>query len=260
MSWKYLAAGLGAAALIIAAIVWWPTEPAAPVEEPPPPPDAPVAATPEPESPERAPLRPPAIDPSVVVQEPALTLEDSDAFLREQLASFDTPEAWLAQTDLIQLFVSVVEGARVGDYPRRYLEFLAPGGKPKVKKLGAGRFLLDPVSYRRYDSLVDGLEAVPPETFVQLFERLEPLINEAYLGLGEGSVDARARLLEAGRLVMQVPEPGDHVILVQPRVMFEYEDQQLEAQPPLVKQLMRMGPDNLRRVQAYARAVVDGLR
>ena len=46
---------------------------------------------------------------------------------------------------------------------------------------------------------------------------------------------------------------------MQSNVLYEYADPALESLPPLQKQLLRMGPDNLDRLQGYLRELRDEL-
>jgi hypothetical protein len=41
--------------------------------------------------------------------------------------------------------------------------------------------------------------------------------------------------------------------------MYKYADPQLEELTPMQKQLLRMGPDNIRRIKEQARALREGL-
>jgi hypothetical protein len=59
--------------------------------------------------------------------------------------------------------------------------------------------------------------------------------------------------------VLATPELDTAVELVQPKVMYKFADPTLEALPPLQKQLIRMGPDHVRRIKAYLREVEAAL-
>ena len=50
-----------------------------------------------------------------------------------------------------------------------------------------------------------------------------------------------------------MPEPieGADIELVQPKVLFRYADSRLESLSGLQKQVLRMGPENTRRLKAY---------
>jgi hypothetical protein len=48
-----------------------------------------------------------------------------------------------------------------------------------------------------------------------------------------------------------VPVLTEPVELVRPKVFYEYADPKLERLAPLQKQVLRMGPDNVRRLQDW---------
>lgn len=219
-------------------------EPVTPAPVPAPPPERlPSAAEPAPAEP---------LEPEIEV--PPLTA--SDEFVQQQLEPLELPEPWLAQGDLARRFAVVLENAARGEYPRRQLGFMAPTGSFTVIERDDAVFV-DPVSYERYDAYVDILEQIEPEQVQRLITLFNPLFVEA---LQELDVDAPPDRLvdEAIRQVMAVPVPDQPVELVQPAVMFEYADPALEALTPLQKQILRMGPDNVRRLQEYLGRLESG--
>ena len=151
----------------------------------------------------------------------------------------------------------VAENATRGTYPRRQLEFLAPEGPFKVVERGEALYV-DPVSYDRYDRYVEVLEGIDPGELAGLIETIEPLLAAA---LGELGVEAPADQVFDTALaeVMAVPVLSGDVELVQPNVMYHYADPDLEALSPLQKQVLRMGPDNVRRLQDHLREVAGAL-
>jgi hypothetical protein len=138
--------------------------------------------------------------------------------------------------------------------PRRQLSFLAPNEPFVVSRTEDERILLDPVSYTRYDRYVDLLEGIPPDRLARLLTTLNPLVEAALTEIGVDAPPGEV-MAEAIRQTLTVPVPEGEIELIQPAVMYRYADPQLEALPQLHKQLLRMGPDNVRRIQAYLRAV-----
>lgn len=215
------------------------------------------------EAPERAaPATPdaglPSAAPSEMMPAPVLpALDESDAFVRESLAAMALPEAWIGRDDLIRRTAVVVDNAVKGEYPRQQLGFLAPTGKFQVVNVG-DRLFVDPVSYARYDGYVDLLEAIPPQTLAGWLETMQPLIGEALAELGN-EVPVGTQLGAVIDLLLAVPVIDDEIELVQPKVVYEYADPRLEALKPIQKQVLRMGPDNVRRIKAYLEALRDAL-
>lgn len=193
--------------------------------------------------------------------EPAIVLpplNDSDGFVLEQLASFGLPAAWLDHEDLVRRLAVVIDNAPRGELPRRQLGFLAPAGGFKVSKRGDAIFI-DPASFARYDGYLDILEAVDPQTLADTIELLSPLIVEglAELGNHQGLLDQINVAIDS---VMGLQGLGPEVRLVQPEVLYQFADPALEALSPLQKQVLRLGPENLDRLQRYLLSFQEALR
>ena len=182
--------------------------------------------------------------------EPTLPLlSESDAWVRESLGEWSLPAEWLAREELIARLSVVLQNAAQGQLPRRQLSFMAPSDVFPVVKEGEVIFA-DPAGYARYTPYLDLLEKMPPARAAQLLNQMEPLLMEAFALLGErtslqNSLQAAASQIEA------LPELDAPVLLVQPNVMYLYADPELESRSELDKQLLRMGPDNVRRFKAY---------
>jgi hypothetical protein len=222
---------------------WWGGEEPAPPPAPVAPPAMPAepAALPEPVMPTL---------PREEPEPPLPSLQESDPLVREALAPMGIPESWVGQGDLVRRLAVVVENAARGDYPRRQLAFLAPAGPFRVLQRDDDSFIMDPAGYGRYDGYVDMLERMPPEQMASLLQRIEPLLTQALMELGVQG-DAENLLDAAIDQAMAVPVLEGDVRLEQPNVLFVYADPQLESLSPLQKQMLRTGPDNVRRMQAY---------
>jgi hypothetical protein len=228
-----------------------------PESAPAPPPEAPAdpdGRLPEPGSP--SPLGPPDTEAAAVVDLPPL--EESDPFVREQLEPMDLPRPWLDQGEYVRRLAVLAENASRGVVPRRQLAFLSPNEPFVVIRTEDERILLDPVSYTRYDGYLDRLEAIAPALLAGLLTMLDPLVEAALAEVGVFAEPGEV-FAEAVRQVMAVPLLEGEVELVQPAVMYRFADPGLEALPQLHKQLLRMGPDNVRRLQSYLREVAGAM-
>jgi hypothetical protein len=191
----------------------------------------------------------PETEPDAQVELPPL--EDSDPFVREYLEPMDLPRPWLDQGGYVRRLAVLAENASRGLVPRRQLAFLAPN-EPFVVARRDDRLFIDPVSYTRYDGYVERLEAIAPDRLAGLLSTLDPLLEAALLEVGVQAPPG-AVFTEAMRQALSVPVLEGDVELVQPGVMYRFADPELEALPQFHKQLLRMGPDNLTRFQAYLR-------
>jgi hypothetical protein len=179
------------------------------------------------------------------------TLAASDPRVRERLKPFGLPSDWMAQDNLVRRLAVLVDSATRGEWPRRPLRVLKLEGRFNVIERD-GRLYADPRNARRFDAKLDLLESIEPSAAARFLEAIDPLLDAAMRNLGR-PVDGRDAILEAIDWILAIPDvasAGDHE-LVQPKVFYEYADEQLETLPPLEKQLLRLGPQNLKRLKAY---------
>ena len=242
-------------ALLTAAAWWWfmgraPSDSGearratSPLAAPAPPPPAAVAAT-EP---------PPKID--------LPPLDASDTVVRSLLGTLtDHPQLakWLVPDDLVRRFVTSVDNVSRGKSPRPHLGVLEPEGGFEIDRRG-GLTVAAPASSARYDLLVEVFTSLDIAEGARLYHDVEPLLEEAYQELGDPSRDFRAALTAAIDELLAAPIPVEEPELVKGVLTYRYADPELEALSPAAKHLLRLGPDNARKVQSklrFFRAALD---
>ena len=186
------------------------------------------------------------------VERPALPpLDGSDAFVRAQTIPACLPLAWAAADNLVRRAAVVIENASRGELPPKRGGLLPPLSGFPVRQDGE-RLLMNESGYPRFDPYLDQLEAIDPERLAGCIRWLEPLLGEALGELGH-SDGPQAAIAAAMDRILAVPEPveGADIELVQPKVLYRHADPRLESLGGLQKQVLRMGPDNARRLKAY---------
>lgn len=246
----FLIAGLALAVLVIGAFQWFSAQSEPAVE--PMSAEESAATPPTPPTPSSTGAEAPVAVVEIEPEEPTVilpALNDSDDFVREQLAVLAVPEDWLAREDLARRAAVVVDNTARGEVPTRQLDFLTVSSPFKVLER-SGELYLDPGNYDRYDAHVEMLVTTDPATVVGLFELLSPLIEESLAELGN-QLSPREQLLSAIDQVLAVPVRRQDIRLIQPKVLYEYAEPRLENLSPLQKQVLRMGPDNIEKLQTY---------
>lgn len=189
-------------------------------------------------------------------------LDASDALTRQlvtQLSSHPTVMAWLTTDNLIRNFAVVVLNIADRDLPSKHLRAVTPSGGFTVIT-DRGRTYLDPASYRRYDGYADAFEAMDAKGAAKLYATLKPRINEAFRELGHPRDDAAdATLRRALQSLLATPVIETRIPLRQPGVMYAFEDPTLESLSPAQRQLLRMGPRNVRIIQQKLREIAPYL-
>jgi hypothetical protein len=186
-----------------------------------------------------------------------LPAAEADAWLIARLAELDIPRPVLALFDdnhPLSVSTALLDGASRGILMRKLITGWSPARPFPVQ--GEGPDLsLDPKGYERYDTLVNTLVAVDATTAERAFHLLRPLYERAYGEIGLKPEDFDNALISALDQVIAAPVLERPPQLAQEKVLYTFADPELEALSPLHKQLVRMGPENTRRLQRHAQAV-----
>ena len=188
-------------------------------------------------------------------------LNESDAVVRElvkQLSSHPQIAAWLTTDNLIRNFVVVTGNLADGKTPSRQLGVLRPSSAFGVVERG-DVVNVDPKSYERYNGIAGAVASIDPAGAARLYSTLKPRIEEAYGELGVAvSFD---RTLERAIVSLLKTPVVDEPVRLEPLggTAYRFADPQLEGLTAAQKHLLRMGPRNVRRVQASLRAIALAL-
>jgi hypothetical protein len=192
-----------------------------------------------------------------------VTLKTSDAVVRELvegLSSNPKLAAWLANEDLIRRFTATVDNIADGTSPRDHVDFLRPSS-PFRAVSKRGKFYVHSSSYKRYDLPVEIFSSLDTEDAVTLYRELRPLIDEAYREISPPGRVFHNRLMIAIDHLLAVRPPSGELELEERTVAtFKYADTELEELSDAQRHLLRMGPGNVRKVQAKLRELRDALQ
>jgi len=186
------------------------------------------------------------------------SLPDSDSAVRDRLRGLSAKpqwQNWLANEQLVRKASSFIAQLAKGEVDRRAAGFLAPKGKFVAVETPDGRYLLDPAGYRRYNAVADVIESVNAEALTKAYRELSPLFQAAFAELGYPGHDFDATLLQAIDLLLVTPVLKGQVELIRPAVMYRFADLDIEGLHPAQKQLIRMGPRNMQKIQEKLRAL-----
>jgi hypothetical protein len=203
----------------------------------------------------RQPLGPP-----VEAEElPALDL--TDPLVRDllgQLSSRPEVAAWLAGDGLIRNFVVSLDNVATGHTPAGHLKPLAPREPFRADTRGR-TIVVDARSYARYNGLAETVASLDPHGLARLYATLKPRLQDAYRELGHPEGDVDAAVERALVRLLQTPVIAPDPELKEGVLSYRFEDERLEALTPAQKQLLRMGPSNVRLVQDALRELAAAL-
>jgi len=191
-----------------------------------------------------------------------VTLATSDTAVRElvhDVSSHPQLAKWLVNEDLVRRFVASVDNIAEGRSPRQHLDFMQPTSPFRILDR-RGTLYMNPASYHRYDLAAEVIDSLDAAGTVALYRELRPLIDEAYREISPPGSAFEDRLLEAIDHLLAVEIPAGDVELEERTVAtFAYADERLESLSDAQRHLLRMGPQNVRRVQAKLREIRDAL-
>ena len=219
-------------------------------------------ATPAPALPAAAaPAAPASAAPAAAPALPLPDLDASDSFLREavrRLSAHPQLAAWLVDADLARRFVAAVVAVAEGKSPASHLGFLAPAEPFRVRTSG-GRMYVDDASFRRWDLATDIFVSIDEGGAAELVRRIRPLLDEAYLEVGDPRGSFEQTLGRAIGNLLAVPVPIAPIEVRAASVSYTWADHELEGLSLAQKHLLRLGPGNARRVQDKLRALAGAL-
>ncbi|WP_133405529.1 DUF3014 domain-containing protein [Parashewanella tropica] len=218
-------------------------EPPAPKVEPQPEPQ-PVAKKPEPPKP--APLP---------------SLQQSDDFLYHQtMNAFKglSLDKQLLRTNLARQFVVFVDNLAYGQLARKASPLVAPKQAFSALEVN-NKIYLDPDSYHRYDFYAELLSAMNTDQLIKTYRYVLPLLNDAFAELGYENDTFTKRLRQAIREMLKAPIIEQPIELTSISVNYKFKDKKLESLPNAQKLMIRMGPENSRKVKAALRKLAAEL-
>lgn len=229
------------------------------------------ASVPPPEQLAVTPSSPPAesISPSATPLEAAGTmpvdvppLDASDAVVRTLVTALSANPrvaAWLTTNGLIRNFTVIVANIADGVTPARHLSVLRPTGPFQVVTRGRD-VRVDARSFERYNAVAAAAASLDPIGAARLYTTLKPRIDEAYRDLGQPDVPFDRTLERAIVRLLEVPVvEGALSVKEQGGTGYGLVDTRLEDLTAAQKQLLRMGPDNVRTIQGALRAFAQAL-
>ena len=223
-------------------------------------PDIPKRPEPVP-VPETAPVSATVVDDVEPVEPTLPSPEESDELLLKQLdeAGADARLNSLVGSERpVEVSAALLDGMSRGIILRKILPADAPK-KPFGVTTEGDAIYMSEAGYERYDGYADSIAAIDTDTVVESFHSLRPVYERAYQQLGLDPDDFDNAIIRTLDVILATPEIDGSIALERKSVMYTYADPELEKLSSMQKQLLRMGPDNIRRIKAQAQALRDGL-
>jgi len=229
----------------------------APLVLPDPAPEKPLATEavlPEPEVIEPAVIAQVDLEPIVEV-EPLPSLANSDAYTHKKVIEVADGMAigpLVIEDNIVRQFVVFVDNLAQGELARKVSPLTAPNSHFSVSDI-ANKTYLNPDSYHRYDLYADFLASLNEAELAKTYKEMTPLLNEAFNELGYNDLSFNSRMDQAITTMLNAPIIEQPIELNGVSVNYQFVDPDLEALPNAQKLMIRMGPDNARKVKSALR-------
>lgn len=225
----------------------------------------PVAVTPitEPTAPAENTPKPVYEPPQPVVEvEPLPTLNESDAGVLAALQELrgEGLLKLIVPQEVLRKFVLAVNGIEEGKVVHEYRPVVSPPPpfipekfSVMVEGVAVDQERISANNYQRYEPYVTTLALVDPDAAVAVYKRFYPLMAEAFKELGLKKSNFHSVMIGAIDNLLAAPDVQGDLLLVHPKVFYQYADPALEKLPQTHKLMLRMGPENARSVKASLR-------
>ncbi|KDC54032.1 DUF3014 domain-containing protein [Pseudoalteromonas sp. S3431] len=195
-----------------------------------------------------------AVEPAPKV-EPLVTLDESDTVVVAKMDEYlsDSVMSLMITDDVIRRGVVFIDNIAQGKIAKKHTPVIKPEESFSVTE---GDILtIDPNSYERYTPYVKVFTSMSAAQAVRMYEEYKPLINSAYTEIGYGDDEFNQTLTDAIDLLLDTPEPEGDLPLLRNSVTYQYAFSEWEQLPAAQKQLLRMGPENMKKVKAALRNI-----
>jgi len=190
-----------------------------------------------------------------------LAPEEGDKLLLQQLTAAGADSSLqkiVSSEHPLDVSAALIDGLGRGLILRKFVPTGPTNQDFSVVKEG-GVIYMGPASYERYDNLASTVSALDGDNLVDTFHTLRPLYEGAYTKLGLDPGDFDNAIIRTLDLVLATPEIDEPIALKPKSVVYLFADPALESLPNLQKQLLRMGPDNIRRIKEQAQIIRNDL-
>ncbi len=202
------------------------------------------------------------IEEPVVNEEPLPELIDSDRYAVEKaLAAANGMEITpiLVEQDVIRHFVVFVDNLAQGELARKVSPVKAPKTDFTVTDV-SNKTYLNPDSYHRYDIYADLVSNLDEQKLIETYHKLMPLLDQAFEELGYENSNFNNQMLKAIDVILDAPIIEHPIELSTISVNYQFVDPELESLPNAQKLMIRMGPENAKKVKAAMRKLKQQLK
>jgi len=190
------------------------------------------------------------IEPVTVLPDPIPPLGESDNEVTAALAelvSSDSLGTYLVRDHLISRLVAAIDGLTSRQVSPQ-VNPVKPADGAFLVEVDGDRITMSAENFARYDDYVSLLQNTDTVALGALYQRYQPLFQEAWEENGGEGVFSQ-RVLEVIDHLLATPDVPGPVVLYKPEAFYLFEEPELEAMTAGQKILVRMGSANAATVK-----------
>ena len=194
----------------------------------------------------------------VVVEIP---VDVSDAAIKTSLmavASSPTLSKLLVNDRLIEKFVINVHNLANAQLSPKDTLVVPPSESFKTYEQ-ADRTWIDNSTFQRYNSYVDAFESLDTTDLLAVFDNYENTVKEKFAEISRPGQSFDQALVDAIDTLLDTPKVPVPIEVYTDSVMFKFKDERLENLSGPQKQLLRTGPENMRRIKDVLRTLKQSI-
>ncbi|WNC71157.1 DUF3014 domain-containing protein [Thalassotalea psychrophila] len=164
--------------------------------------------------------------------------------------------------DLVRRIVVFTDNFSRGEMAYSHLPLKPLTGKFSVKPSAIetdDSYQFNESNFTRYEDYIELLHSFEPEALANNFIEIKPLFEQAFSELGYPDQTFEQVLHLAIDRILDFPVPAEQPALVQPSVVYKYQNPELEELAAADKFLLRLGKENLLQLKAIALALENQL-
>lgn len=198
----------------------------------------------------------------VVEVEPLPVLSESDSSVLNALLQLrgEGLLELLVPQELLRKFVLAVNNIAEGKVIHEYRPvnsppppFVVETFSVMIEGAAVEQERVSPNNFTRYEPYVTTLALIDSDAAVAVYRRFYPLLEEAFDELGLKKPNFHSVLIAAIDNLLAAPDHQGDLLLIRPKVFYQYADPALEQLPQTHKLMLRMGPENARGMKASLR-------
>lgn len=185
-------------------------------------------------------------------------LLESDEVFRKTLTLLSPGlAAWLDNDQLIRRYIILANDFAQGIRVTKHMSFLRPD-QPFSVEQGENNVVIAPKSYQRFDRVTQAIQAVNPRVAVAIYQSFRPLMLQVFKEFSYPPDITLETIMQKGAAdLLAAPVIEEPIGLIRPSTHYKFVDTHLEESiSPLQKQMIRMGPENTRVIQAKVRELM----